>query len=214
MSGRLFAVTVVFASLLTALTAGPVNAEPREAEELFDRPKSVLRYDIEDAEKGKADSVKYTRDGVVVVRKGGQELRLDQAGDWTIQDTSETKTPDGGLSAAYGPAYCFGSFANMQLIYGELFWGGTQTCDTRAYPHYIRVALTSRSGAPNLFSFDFGYTRSSTSLDYVRVATMYRDPRCVTATATQYRQQVIPASRGVEFPMIRDADVPYFACRF
>ena len=72
MSGRLFAVTVVFASLWTALTAGPVNAEPREAEELFDRPKSVLRYDIEDAEKGKADSVKYTRDGVVVVRKGGR----------------------------------------------------------------------------------------------------------------------------------------------
>lgn len=194
----------------TASASASVSASP--APEELTEPPYELRYDVVESEKDLADSLHYTEDGTVVVQMDDQELRLTQDGGWTIGDPQPET--DVSARAAYPIALCTGNFANMQLTYRELFWGGSQTCDSRNYPHYIRVRLLSRSGFPNPFSIDFNYQRSSSSLDYVRVTNRYFDPRCTTLSRTQYQQQVIPASRGTEFPSIRDSDAPFFNCRF
>lgn len=107
------------------------------------------------------------------------------------------------------------SFSNLQIINGnELFWGGRTDLSVTGVSTLGPVKLTSRSGFPDPWSDDFGYTRSPFSQDYTRKVSMYRSPECDTGFSTQYRQVVGPAARGVEFAARANTDVPFRNCRF
>lgn len=180
-------------------------------------PYGSLRYDIPRDSQTDRGNVSYLPDGTVIQRKKGMEARLRQDGTWTLafpkQSSASVASVDSVAAAGFSFTYCYGKFAPLQLVKGELIWGAEQTCDNmKNRPHWIKVQLTSRSKNGGFFHVDWPWRESKH--EYGRVSGIVTDDKCDTTTATEYRQEAKGYARdGVEFGPFAD-DPVWMLCRF